>query len=125
MSQAKILGFDHVSLLVADTEKSAKFYQQLLGLKLLPRPDLGFAGVWLDLGAGQSIHLLELENPYAKIERPVHGGRDFHFALRVDDLAGFKASLVKLGIEFTESKSGRSALFFRDLDQNAIELYQA
>lgn len=124
MNNTEVLGLDHVSLLVADAEKALQFYQQLLGLQTLPRPALGFAGYWLDLGQGHSIHLMELDNPYQAITRPGHGGRDQHFALRVRDLEVFQVKLVAMQVEFTLSKSGRPALFFRDPDQNAIELYQ-
>ncbi len=121
---AKVIGFDHVSIIVADAEKSLAFYQQILGVQLLPRPDLGFPGYWIDLGAGQSIHIMQLDNPYAGVQRPEHGGRDYHFALRVDALDGFIEKLEALGIEYTKSKSGRKALFFKDLDNNALELFE-
>ena len=55
---AKVLGFDHVSVIVKDAEKSLAFYQELLGLELLERPNLGFPGYWLDLKAGQSLHIM-------------------------------------------------------------------
>ena len=121
---AKVLGFDHVSLLVKDAEASLHFYQDLLGLSQLVRPPLGFPGYWLDLMNGQSLHLMQLDNPYAEVLRPEHGGRDLHFALRVASVEEFKTLLQQKGIGFTESRSGRKAIFVRDLDQNAFELFE-
>ncbi|WP_024851169.1 VOC family protein [Hydrogenovibrio kuenenii] len=122
---SKCLGFDHVSILVKDADASLKFYQNLLGLDILERPNLGFPGYWLDLQQGQSIHLMELDNPNANVERPEHGGRDYHFALRVSAIEEFKRKLESMGIAYTASRSGRKALFVRDLDENAFELFES
>lgn len=122
MRSSQVLGLDHVSILVADAEKARDFYQTILGLDVVTRPDLGFAGYWLALGQGQTLHLMELENPYQNVTRPGHGGRDVHFALRVKHLAYFIEKLEKNSIEYSLSKSGRNALFFKDLDGNAVEL---
>lgn len=120
-----VYGMDHISLLVQDADKAVAFYQNILGLAILERPNLGFPGFWLDLGAGQSLHLLQVSREHVLNDRlPEHGGRDFHFALRVRDLACFVDKLEQQGIAYTKSRSGRKALFFRDLDGNAIELTQ-
>jgi len=120
-----VTGLDHVSIIVSDAEQARDFYQHMLGLEMLPRPELGFPGYWLDLNDGRSLHLMQLPDPYAGIPRPDHGGRDMHFALRVDDLQWHAERLQALDIPFTRSKSGRKALFFRDLDGNAVELFEA
>jgi glyoxylase I family protein len=112
----------HVSLLVADTRRALDFYCGLLGLEIATdRPDLGFPGAWINLGGGQ-IHLLELPNPDPVTDRPEHGGRDRHTALRVDDFEQTRQRLDQAGIAYTLSRSGRQALFCRDPDGNAIEL---
>lgn len=121
---AKVIGFDHVSILVTNAEHSLNFYQDLLGLELLQRPNLGFVGYWLNLGTNQSLHLMQLPNPYADCTRPAHGGRDLHFALRVDSVDSFAALLDQKKISYTRSQSGRKALFVRDPDQNAFELFE-
>jgi glyoxylase I family protein len=113
----------HASLIVADTEKSLKFYCGVIGLQQTDRPDLGFPGAWLQLG-DQQIHLLELENPDPITGRPAHGGRDRHIALSVQDLAPVKDILDKTGTAYTLSISGRKALFCRDPDGNALEILQ-
>ncbi len=117
-----MIRFHHVSLLVADTQRSLAFYRDILGLEVDPhRPELGFPGAWLNLG-DQQIHLLELPNPDPLTDRPDHGGRDRHTALVTDDLDALKAKLREAGLDFTLSRSGRAALFCRDPDGNAVEL---
>jgi glyoxylase I family protein len=112
----------HVSVIVADTEKSLQFYRDLLGLEVCSnRPDLGYPGAWLQL-EGAQIHLLELPNPDPLEQRPKHGGRDRHIALQVDDINQLKKRLEASGIAYSNSRSGRQALFCRDPDQNAVEI---
>ncbi|MFI3119689.1 MAG: VOC family protein [Methylococcaceae bacterium] len=113
----------HASLVVADTAKALTFYCDVLGMRQTDRPDLGFPGAWLQLGA-QQIHLLELDNPDPVTGRPEHGGRDRHIALSVQELAPVREVLDKNGIRYTLSKSGRQALFCRDPDGNALEILQ-
>jgi len=119
-----IAGLHHVSLIVADTGRALGFYRDLLGLPLDPsRPDLGYPGAWLQLGA-QQIHLLELPNPDPTVDRPAHGGRDRHVALTVSDLDVLAERLSAAGIRFTQSRSGRRALFCRDPDANGLEFVE-
>ena len=99
------------------------FYGEILGLMQIDRPDLGFPGIWFQLG-GQQIHLLELENPDPTTGRPEHGGRDRHVALNALALGPIQDALNKAGVNFTMSKSGRRALFCRDPDGNAIEIIE-
>ena len=120
-SSFRVKDFHHASLLVADTGRAMSFYVDILGLDVLPdRPALAFPGVWLSIGSRQ-IHLLELPNPDPVDARPEHGGRDRHLALVVDDLGALADTLAARGVEYTLSQSGRSALFCRDPDGNALE----
>ena len=124
MPDRLITAIHHASFIVADTQRALAFYCGVLGLEQdHGRPDLGYPGAWLQVGDGQ-IHLLELPNPDPVENRPEHGGRDRHLAMTVTDLARITAGLEQAGIDFTLSKSGRRALFCRDVDGNAIELIE-
>ena len=119
-----VKSIDHCSLIVANTSKALEFYAGILGLEIdESRPDIGYPGVWLQVGHSQ-IHLLEVPDPYAAINRPEHGGRDNHLALQVSDLDEIIRRLQIAGIGYSKSKSGRMALFCRDFDENAIELVE-
>jgi glyoxylase I family protein len=118
-------GIHHISLLVQDLEKSLAFYHEVLEMPVADdRPDLPFAGAWLNVGQGQQIHLLVLPSPDAGVERPRHGGRDRHAALCVTDLTQLRQKLDATGIDYTLSRSGRAALFCRDPDDNALEFLE-
>jgi glyoxylase I family protein len=113
--------FLHASILVADTGRSLAFYAEVLNLRPDDkRPELGYPGAWLNVGE-QQIHLLELPSPDPVHGRPEHGGRDRHIALAVSDISQLQKKLEQNRIPFTQSRSGRRAVFFRDPDGNAIE----
>ena len=114
----------HVAIIVSDLERSSHFYEGVLGLERDIRPDLGFSGLFYGLGNSQQIHLMQINDPYIDCKKPSHGGRDVHFALACDDLEGLMARLAAESIEYTRSRSGRAAIFFRDPDGNAIEVVQ-
>lgn len=115
----------HAGLLVSDLARARVFYESVLQLKPCPkRPDLPYPGVRYDLGNGQQLHLMRLDNPDAASVRPEHGGRDRHIALGVGNMAALKSRLDAAGVKYTVSKSGRAALFCRDPDANTLEFIE-
>jgi len=120
-----IYALQHVSFIIKDIPQSLSFYCDLLQMKQnLLRPDLGYAGVWIDINEQQQIHLLALPNPDPIDNRPTHGGHDRHTALMVEDLQLIVDKLKHARISFTLSKSGRRALFCRDPDNNTLEFIE-
>ncbi|MEE9343700.1 MAG: VOC family protein [Gammaproteobacteria bacterium] len=121
---SEILGIHHASVLVSNTEAAVNFYVNILGLSIeTSRPEMRFSGAWLNAGS-QQIHLLELPNPDPVTDRPDHAGRDRHTALFVSGLGEILRRLKEANIPFTQSRSGRSAAFFRDPDGNGVELIE-
>ena len=122
----EFLGIDHHSIIIQDVEKSRHFYADILGLEIdTNRPDLSFDGLWVKVGNQQAIHCLCLNNPDPVTNRPEHGGRDRHVCLVVNNMNTLIDTLERHYIDYTRSKSGRQAIFFRDPDGNAIEVKQA
>src|SRR5438552_15255594 len=79
-----ILKIDHCSVIITDVERSRRFYRDLLGLREINKPrTFDFVVVWFDLG-DQHLYLLLKDRPDTISPR--------HFALRVDDAAGARAS---------------------------------
>ena len=114
----------HASVLVYRLETSLAFYCGVLGMAVeKTRPDLGYPGAWLRVGA-QQIHLLELPNPDPVSDRPAHVGRDRHTAIQVRRLDPLRDALARAGIAYTLSRSGRRALFCRDPDGNGLEFIE-
>ena len=111
----RAVGVHHVSVNVNDVPKALAFYVDVLGLTQRDdRPDFGFGGAWLDLGA-QQVHLIEATPP-ADIGQ--------HFALEVEDLDAIVHELRGRGVDVTTPAkvgSGRQS-FLHDPSGNRIEL---
>jgi glyoxylase I family protein len=105
---------DHASIRVSDLDRSRAFYEGLLGLDRAPRPELGFPGVWYDLG-GSQIHLIAHEKMMDGIDPT-----DPHMAIAVESLATVKQELEARGIKYVAF--GGSQLWIRDPDGNTVEL---
>jgi catechol 2,3-dioxygenase-like lactoylglutathione lyase family enzyme len=111
-------GVHHVSLNVDDVEACTRFYVEVLGLEVLPRPDFGFPGTWLSAGP-QQIHLIHADDHEAP--------KGQHFAFRVEDLDAASRELREAGVEVSKAFEipgvGRQA-FLHDPAGNMIELNQ-
>ena len=119
-------GLQHCGILVADTEASKQFYTEVFGFEdesHLRPTKLPYPGAFLRLGPDQ-IHLMELPNPDPTEGRPEHGGRDRHVALTINNIDFIVERLRQRAHAYTLSKSGRRALFTRDLDGNAFEFVE-
>lgn len=115
----------HATILVNDLARARGFYEEVLGLSAsLARPVMSFDGVWYEFGQ-QQLHLMQLPNPEAGLQRPANGGRDRHVAFAVDDLDALINKLQGSGIRYNLSQSGRRALFCRDPDDNALEFVES
>jgi len=108
---------NHVSLAVTDVEKSAAFYQSVLGLKVVSRPGNG----GINLGLGTSfLGVYKIANP----------GRVHHFCIGVDDYDpdAIAARLKARGLEARVDRnpanrtSGGDQLYFADPDGTAVQL---
>lgn len=115
-----VAGVHHISLNVADTERSLVFYRDTLGLGILPRPAFTFDGAWLDAGDGRQVHLIETPDV------PPDLGQ--HVAFRVVDVASVVASVRAAGFRVSDPKSvGDTELlqsFAIDPDGNRVEFTQ-
>lgn len=109
----------HVSLNVSDVERALGFYRDLIGLTEVPRPELSVAGVWLDAGGDQQVHLIVTGVP---------DDLGQHVAFRVDDLDRAIDELRSAGLEVPDARPvGDSTIrqtFVHDPDGNRLELTQ-
>jgi glyoxylase I family protein len=113
----KPLAVHHVSVNVTDAAEGLAFYTDVLGGEVREdRPDFGFGGAWIDLGATQ-LHLIEAGVP-ANLGQ--------HFAILVDDLDGVVDELRAKGVHVDDPVVVGSDLqtFIVDPSGNAIELHQ-
>ncbi|MBI4562173.1 MAG: VOC family protein [Candidatus Rokubacteria bacterium] len=115
----------HVSVTVTDLEKAKAFYEGVLGLRQIPRPDFGFPGVWYNLGGDLQLHIMVNE----KLTRPPVERESFevcypHFALWTEDADATARKLAESAVhfyDFTSTPTGFRQLFVKDPDGNMIE----
>jgi len=124
--------FAHAALKITDVERARNFYEKVLGLTALPRPNFGFGGAWYEVGDNQ-IHLISILRADQQAEFlgtwEKQGPKGInplgpHLAIVVEDYDGTKAALSASGIEFLEAPTtmaGRQ-LWIIDPDGNTIEL---
>ena len=55
---AVIKGLDHWAILTKDEKKCTEFYQDILGLRVGPRPKLTFKGIWFYAGDYPVVHVI-------------------------------------------------------------------
>ena len=110
---------DHTSICVTDVERSRQFYEGLLGLTSVQRPDFGFPGMWYQIGAGQ-LHLIQRERSGASRDSDTLDPTDPHFAIQVDDLDAMRRRLETAGLQRLDF--GGEQLWVHDPDGNTVEL---
>jgi catechol 2,3-dioxygenase-like lactoylglutathione lyase family enzyme len=111
---------NHVSLSVADVNRSADFYSRVLGLEIISRPANG--GLNMGLGSESFVGLYQLNNP----------GTMHHLCIGVDnyDADALAAKLQEHGLSANISRdpanrtSGGDQLYFRDPDGISVQLAQ-
>jgi catechol 2,3-dioxygenase-like lactoylglutathione lyase family enzyme len=135
MMQAVSLSLDHVSIRTSDLEACGRFYADVLGLTVGPRPEFPFPGVWLYAGATAVVHVIGSDPANAggldgylgrRDGTALHGsGVVDHVAFRCTGLAQMRERLAVLGIparERTVPGLGLHQLFLEDPDGVVIEL---
>ena len=105
---------DHAAVRIGNLARSREFYERILGLSPVERPDFGFPGAWYGLGPSQ-LHLIEREPSNATSPDPTSA----HFAIEVDDLDKLRQELVAAGYEIVEFGE---QVWVRDPDGYTIEL---
>lgn len=109
----------HASLCVADLARARRFYEKVLGLEEIPRPDLPFEGAWFRAGANE-IHLTVFPEGTAPDTPliPLHR----HVAFAVADVCAASRELREKGCEVLGGGEGATQAWVKDEDGNIIEL---
>ncbi len=113
----KLRNINHITYNVKDKDAALKWYQEVLGLKQIPKMVNSDHLYWLQLPSGAMVHIIEnTDAPSA----PSH-----HTAFEVDDLDAAHQQIVGMNIEPTDIQTrndGQRAFYLNDPDGNRIEL---
>ena len=118
----RIKQINHVSFAIRDLARSREFYEGILGLHVIERPNIPVPGIWYGTGEGQ-IHLIQTP-PGAEVgtnpERLTPLAN--HCAFEIDDYEKFVETLKQRGMPVLETNREMGQLFVQDPDGNVIEL---
>ncbi|HEO8418496.1 lactoylglutathione lyase family protein [Mycobacteroides abscessus subsp. abscessus] len=120
----KYKSLHHVSLTVTDLEKAKYFYEKILCLKELKRPDFDFSGAWYQI-ENQQLHLIVYPESQTIRTNKTLNSKEGHFALRVENYYDTLNWLKQNNVEIVEKPygvSGFAQIFCVDPDGNLIEL---
>ena len=114
-------GMNHFTIVAEDEAKTLAFYVDLLGLRVGPRPDLGFAGAWLYAGAPQAVLHLYFDRPLPSQRTGVID----HLAFSASGLRETKARFDERGVKYDlrrQAGAGTWQLFCYDPNGAKVEL---
>jgi catechol 2,3-dioxygenase-like lactoylglutathione lyase family enzyme len=115
----KLRALNHAAFRVSDVEKATSFYEKVIGLNRIARPNFPVGGAWYGIG-NNALHIISSENHGRKPD-PLGA----HVAFDVEDFDETKRALQEMGIEFLEAPSNMGAgrqLWVVDPDGNTVEL---
>jgi catechol 2,3-dioxygenase-like lactoylglutathione lyase family enzyme len=92
-----LLGLGHVTLRSANFDRTERFYCDVLGMRVGPRPRIPLPGRWLYVGDEAIVHVLP-RAPQAT-DNATTGAVD-HFALNARDWPAFEQRLRAAGVPF-------------------------
>lgn len=117
---AKATKINHVTLIVKNLEEAGKFYENELGLELLPAFQFDYPVLFFKFNEEQQLHLSEWED-----NQSFRG----HVCLTVDDFNAIFYRMKELGIIDTNPwgkarklPDGAMQMFVRDPSGNLVEL---
>ena len=137
------LTLNHFSIRTTDLEASRRFYSEVLGLTVGPRPDFPFPGLWMYRGehgdlANAAVHIIGIDPSDPEGLKQYLGERDEvglkgsgavdHIAFFADGLAEMLTKLGNLSIDYQERtvpSIGLHQLFLNDPCGVVIELNYA
>ena len=115
--QIRLKNINHITYNVRDKDAALRWYEDVLGIKQIPKMVNGDHLYWLQLLSGAMVHIIEnVDAPSA----PSH-----HTAFEVDDIEASRDYFVGKGLETTDIQTrndGQRAFYINDPDGNRIEL---
>lgn len=124
-----LIGFDHVTLVVAKVADSRRFYVDQLGFEEVPRPAFSFPGAWFKIGQTM-IHVTESDELSGQAgwgDRAVERtSRGHHIAYRTSDFEQAVAAINHYGLEIASGPQirpdGANQVYVYDPDRHLVEI---
>jgi lactoylglutathione lyase len=91
---------DHVAIFVADLQKEATFYRDIMQLDTLAEPFHDQKHAWFTIGNGIAMHIIQ------GAQQPKEYFKNHHFCFSVQSLTDFTAKLISINLPF-EDVSGK------------------
>jgi len=117
----RIKGLDHWAIVTNDENRCVGFYQDVLGLKVGPRPKLTFAGIWFYSGDIPIVHVIS-----DRAFQEGQTGAFDHIAFAMEGShTEMEKKLVACGIEYKSRLIERTGVYqiaCRDPDGCGVEL---
>ncbi len=112
----------HMSFPVSDLDRSRKFYEDVLGLQSIPRPEMGAVrGIWYSAGDCE-VHLIETpDGADVGLPPPSLNPLARHSAFSIADYDETLGHMQSHGLDVVESRAG-GQMWVRDPDGHIIEL---
>lgn len=125
--------FDHYTLRCADLQASWRFYEDVLGFRVIQRPGMNVPAAIVYLGDMMLIHLFqaapEMEAIFARLAAPDAEaarwgtGRLHHIAFQAHGLPEMRERLAGRGLAFSElTLPSKHLVLLKDPDNVEIEL---
>lgn len=125
--------FDHYTLRCADLQASWRFYEDVLGFRVIQRPGMNVPAAIVYLGDMMLIHLFqaapEMEAIFARLAAPDAEaarwgtGRLHHIAFQAHGLPEMRERLTGRGLAFSElTLPSKHLVLLKDPDNVEIEL---
>jgi catechol 2,3-dioxygenase-like lactoylglutathione lyase family enzyme len=128
-----LTSLNHYLIVARNLERSRRFYEKVLGLKLAERPDFGFPGYWLKSGKEICVHLASqrpnrIRDKYLLKKHPrgtAGSGSVDHIAFLAKEPFKVKERIERHGVKlhyrsFPDAKLFQ--IFLKDPDDVTIEL---
>lgn len=93
-TSSKAPEFDHTTVYVQDLQKSADFYEKVIGLEKISEPFKDGKHIWFRVGAHGQLHVVGGAKSVAPHEI------DVHLAFRVASLPNFMAHLDQMQVKY-------------------------
>ena len=113
----RLKAVNHITYNVRDKELAARFWEDVLGVKRIPKQVDSDHIIWLQIPSGAMVHLIATPDGPSI---PSH-----HGAFEVDDIEAANKAVIAMGIETTDINTrndGQRVFFINDPEGNRIEI---